>query len=413
MDYPIEQTLVPAASQRGSAGSPMDTTTVAGVAIGDLDVALVHDYLNQRGGAERVVVSLSDLWPEAPIYTSLYRPQSTHPEFLGRDVRTTFLDRLPVDQGFRNLLPLYPAAFRSIGPLDADVVIASSSGWGHLAPTTPRTLHVVYCHNPARWLYGALHLRRDADSAGSARERALASVGSVLRRIDRHAAERADVYIANSENVRRRIQATYGIDAAVIYPPVDVSRLTPTPRGERLLVITRLLPYKRVDLIVQTANELGIGLDVVGTGVQLAELQELAGPNVRFHGALPDAELDRLLESCRAVCVMGEEDFGIVAVEAQAAGKPVVAFGRGGSLESVVDGWSGAFFTEKSVEAVGAAILRCDAIATPPDAIASRVRTLFSTETFATNLATLLADRLEAKRQLHGMGAGVDGRAFS
>ena len=362
----------------------------------ELDVTLVHDYLNQRGGAERVVLDLADLWPQAPIYTSLFRPESTHAEFTGRDIRTTFLDRLPVDEGFRNLLPLYPAAFRSMGELDADVVIASSSGWGHLARTTPRTLHVVYCHTPARWLYGGMHLSSDTDSL---RERALASIGPALRRIDLRAARRADVYIANSEVVRARIRATYGIDSTVIYPPIDVHRFTPKPRGERLLVISRLLPYKRVDLVIKTADKLGLGLDIVGSGPQLAELQAMAGPNVTFHGGLGDEGLTELIENCRAVCVMGEEDFGMVAVEAQAAGKPVVALGRGGSLESVVDGWSGAFFTENSVDAVAAAIRATEAIETSPEAIAERVREKFSKEAFAEKLSTLLSERLALKQR--------------
>ncbi len=364
--------------------------------VGSPDIKLVHDYLNQRGGAERVVLDLADLWPHAPIYTSLFRPESTHAEFTGRDIRTTFLDRLPVDEGFRNLLPLYPAAFRSMGELDADVVIASSSGWGHLARTTPRTLHVVYCHTPARWLYGGLHLSSDADSL---RERALASIGPALRRIDLKAARRADVYIANSEVVRARIRATYGIDSTVIYPPIDVHRFTPRPRGERLLVISRLLPYKRVDLVIKTADKLGLGLDIVGSGPQLAELQAMAGPNVTFHGGLGDEGLTELIENCRAVCVMGEEDFGMVAVEAQAAGKPVVALGRGGSLESVVEGWSGAFFTENSVDAVAAAIRATEAIETSPEAIAERVREKFSKEAFAAKLSTLLSERLELKQR--------------
>jgi glycosyltransferase involved in cell wall biosynthesis len=361
----------------------------------DLDVTLVHDYLNQRGGAERVVLELSDLWPQAPIYTSLFRPQSTHAEFAGRDVRTTFLDRLPVDAGFRNLLPLYPAAFRSLGQLDADVVIASSSGWGHLARTTPRTLHAVYCHTPARWLYGGLHLSTGTESL---RERALGTLGPALRRIDRQGALRADVYIANSHGVQERIAQTYGIGSTVIYPPVDVHRFTPTPRGDRLLVISRLLPYKRVDLVIRTADQLGLGLDVVGSGPQMAELQALAGPGVQFHGGLDDRALTELMESCRAVCVMGEEDFGIVAVEAQAAGKPVVALGRGGSLESVRDGWSGAFFTADTTESVATAIRACDAIETSPADIAERVRDLFSREAFASKLTTLLAERWEMKR---------------
>jgi glycosyltransferase involved in cell wall biosynthesis len=303
-----------------------------------------------------------------------------------------------VDEGFRNLFPLYPLAFRSLEKIDADIVIASSSGWGHMARSTERTLKVVYCHTPARWLYGRQHM---STGPASARERALTPAGGVFRRMDRRAAQRADMYIANSETVRKLIRACYGINASVIHPPVDVSRFRPTQRGERLLVVSRLLPYKHVDVIVRVAGRLGIGLDVVGTGPQLAELAGRAAPSVAFHGTVGDAELIDLMEGCRAVCVMGEEDFGIVAVEAQAAGKPVIALGRGGSLESVVPGWSGAFFSDGSDDAVAAAIRACDLIDTPPEMIAERVGRLFSSHTFAKQLTEVLSVGLERKTKGH------------
>lgn len=237
------------------------------------EVGIVHDYLNQLGGAERVVLALSDVWPDAPIYTSLYRPESTFPEFRCRDIRTSFMHRLPVDRGFRNLFPLYAPAFRGLGEVDADVVIASSSGWAHMARTSARALRVVYCHTPARWLY-----REQASRAGRyATRRALARPAfGLIRSVDHAAARRADLYIANSENVRRRILATYGIDAPVVHPPVDTNRFRPTPRGERLLAISRLLPYKHVDLLVRAASTAGIGLDVVGDGPLLPALREIA-----------------------------------------------------------------------------------------------------------------------------------------
>ena len=230
------------------------------------DVALVHDYLNQRGGAERVVLELAAMFPDAPLYTSLYRRGSTFPEFAPLDVRTTFLDKLPVDRRFRALFALYPVAFRSLGSIDADIVISSSSGWAHFVRTSPRAFHAVYCYNPARWLYGDYR-------AGAAAQRALAPFAGALRRLDQRAARRPDLYIAISEIVRERIRRHYGRDAPIVYPPVDVDRFTPSPRGERLLVVARLLPYKRVDLAVDAATRAGLGLDVVGTGPALADLR--------------------------------------------------------------------------------------------------------------------------------------------
>ena len=327
-------------------------------------VAIVHDYLNQRGGAEKVVLELSNMWPQAPIYTSLYRPDSTFEEFRGRDIRTSFLDRIPVDQGFRNLFPLYPAAFWSFGEIDADVVIASSSGWAHMARVVESAVHGVYCYTPARWLYRDEHLGRDRRAA------LLSYVASSFRRLDRRAARRADLYIATCENVRRLIADTYQRDATVVRPPVDVERFTPQPRGERLLVISRLLPYKHVDLVVSAAKQLGLGLDVVGDGPLLDELRRDAGPHARFHGAASEATVASLLEACSMVCVAGEEDFGLVAIEAQTAGKPVVAYGRGGARETIVDGVTGVLFAEQKVSAVAAAITACERIETSPKQIA-------------------------------------------
>jgi glycosyltransferase involved in cell wall biosynthesis len=358
------------------------------------NVAIVHDYLNQRGGAERVVLELSDMFPLAPIYTSLYREKSTFPRFADRDIRPSLLDRVPVDAGFRNLFPLYPAAFRMFGEIDADVVLASSSGWAHIARTNPRALHVVYCYTPARWLYGLEYLKRDGR-----RYRRHALVGpalGVFRHVDRAAARRADLYIAISELVRKRIRTHYGIDAALVFPPVDVDRFRPTPRGERLLVVSRLLPYKHVELVIRAATKAGIGLDVVGEGPLLPRLREIAGPTVTIHGGVSDEVVTELMESCRAVCVAAEEDFGMVAVEAQAAGKPVVAFGCGGSLETVDDGFTGVFFHELTEESVIGAIMASDVLDTPPEKIAERARR-FSPGAFRARLAQVLEEALERR----------------
>lgn len=355
------------------------------------DIAIVHDYLNQRGGAEKVVLELSDIWPGAPIYTSLYRPGSTFPEFAGREVRTSPLDRLPIDKSFRSLFPLYPAAFRSFGEIPGDVVIASSSGWAHLARAAPQALHVVYCYTPARWLYRSDYLGGAAKR--SWRQALIRPVAGGMRRLDRSAAQRADLYIAISSEVRRRISDVYGIDAAVVYPPVDTGRLTAGPRGERLLVISRLLPYKRVDLVVGAAKRLGIGLDVVGDGPLLEELRKLGGPGVRFHPGAPEATVIELLEGCRTVCVAGEEDFGIVAVEAQAAGKPVVAYGRGGALETVVDGVTGILFEEQTEAAITRALVASDELATAPEAIAEHAER-FGRHAFRQSLVGEIAARL-------------------
>ena len=219
-----------------------------------------------------------------------------------------------------------------------------------------------------------------------------------LRRIDARAARRADLYIAISRNVEARIKQTYGIDAEVVYPPVDLNRFRPEPRGDRLLTISRLLPYKRVDLAIRAATRLGMGLDVVGEGPLLSDLREIAGPTVEFHTGLDDAAVSELIASCRAVCVAAEEDFGLVAVEAQAAGKPVIAFAGGGALETVQDGVTGVLFHERTPQAVIEAIRAADLLTTPPEQIAKCARR-FSREAFRDGLSTVIARALQTRTE--------------
>lgn len=344
--------------------------------------AIVHDYLNQRGGAERVVLAMAAAYPNAPIYTSLYRPESTFDGFRHREVRTSWLDRLPVDESFRTLLPLYPAAMRDLGPIEEDVVLSSSSGWAHAVRTAPGSLHIVYCHTPARWLYRG-------DEYFQRRARRAQALGP-LRRWDRRAARRPDRYIANARDTADRIRMAYGIEADVVHPPVDTRRFRPRPRGQRLLVVSRLLVYKRIDLIIEAAHQLGIGLDVVGTGPDLERLQALAGPDTTFHGRVEDTGVTEMMENCRTFCFPGHEDFGIAPVEANAAGKPVVAFGAGGALETMSDGDTAVFFESQTVEAVVAAIRAADDLDTAPEVCAANAAR-FSQAAFELRLRRVVA----------------------
>ena len=387
---PHETLVAPPAPRAAAQAEQRSWASAVGGTMGRASVALVHDYLNQPGGAERVVLALSALWPDAPIYTSLYRVDSTFPGFGAAEVRTSALNRLPVDRGFRNLFPLYPAAFSSFGRLEQDIVISSSSGWAHTVRTAPHTFHVVYCHAPARWLYASEHLT-------GLRPRALRPFKVAMRTWDRSAARRVDLYVANSEEIRQRILRTYGVQAPVVHPPVNIDRFRPTERGERLLVVSRLLPYKRVDVIVDTATQAGIGLDVIGTGPSLDDLRRRAGPTVAFHGRVPDDVVSQFMQSCRALCLPGTEDFGITPVEAIAAGKPVVAFAAGGALETVIEGVSGAFFSERTSEAVLDAIGRADRIDLSPQRIADNARR-FSTRAFERRFLDVLVEHLGAHR---------------
>lgn len=361
---------------------------------GPASVAIVHDYLNQCGGAERVALELLRTWPGAPLYTSLYRPASTFAQFAEHEIRVSAADRIPVDERFRLLAPVLPLAFGSLGTLSEQVVISSSSGWAHGIHVAPDSLHVVYCHTPARWLYrGEEHLGR---SLGPTLMRPILPP---LRRWDHRAARRADLYLANCEHVRRRILAVYGRAAEVVYPPVDVERFTPRPRGERLLVVSRLLPYKRVELVVRAATRAGLGLDVVGTGPQLNGLRRIAGPTVRFHGRVDDRALRELFEGCRALCLAATEDFGITPVEAAAAGKPVVAYAAGGALETVQDGINGVLFHDLHEDALLRAIVRADELDLVPEQLAASVAR-FSAQTFRQRMISVVEAALAERDQL-------------
>jgi glycosyltransferase involved in cell wall biosynthesis len=263
-------------------------------------------------------------------------------------------------------------------------------------------VHVVYCYTPARWLYRDEHL--GVDGRRARRQSLVAPFIRSLRRFDARAARRADAYVAISEAISERVRRAYGLEAPVVYPPVDTERVRPGPRGERLLVISRLLPYKHVDLIVAAARQLGLGLDVVGTGPLLEDLRRMAGPDTTFHGAAPEETVTQLLDGCSAVCVAGEEDFGIVAVEAQAAGKPVVAYGRGGARETVVDGVTGVLFDQQTVACVADAVVACLRLVTPPENIAAGTAR-FSARAFREGLTRVIAATRE--RRTPGISASL------
>lgn len=327
-------------------------------------IAIAHDYLTQMGGAERVVLSLARAFPGAPIYTTLYDPETTFPEFEDLDVRVSVLNRLTLfRRHYRSALPLLPLAARSIH-IDADVVIASSSGWAHGFTTDAKRL--VYCHTPARWLYAADDFLGDDPNPLVAG--ALRVLSPALRRWDRRAAGRADRYLANSGVARRRVQDCYGIDATVLSPPyrVDVNgeRVRPQAVVERgwddfHLVVSRLLPYKHVDRVLEAFADLpDEHLVVVGSGPLADRLRAMAPPNAVLLEGVPDAELRWLYANAQALIGASYEDFGLTVIEAAAFGTPALTLWSGGYLESVVDGRTGLFFDEPTPGAIADSVRR-------------------------------------------------------
>lgn len=365
----------------------------------DARVAIVHDDLTQRGGAERVVVSLHDLAPEAPIFTSVFDPEGTFPELSGCDVRTTFMQRLPHHQkAARAMLPLYPRAFASIDLSGYDLVLTSSSRFAH-GVEVPDGIHVVYCHSPARWLYWPETYFAAGSPAPPWLRPILAPVLRGIRRWDQRVAARPEVYVANSRAIAARITDVYGRGPIpVVNPPVDTGRMAaataglsgPDPDDPYFLVVSRLLPYKRADLAAEACRRLGRRLVVVGTGPAASLLAD-AGDHVEVRHGLSDGELARLLAGCTALVQAGEEDFGLMPVEVNAAGRPAVAYGALGALETIVDGRTGVLFAEQDPDCLVEALRRAEQTEWDPAVLRAHAET-FGEERFHQELLRLAAD---------------------
>lgn len=313
-------------------------------------VALVHDYLTQYGGAERVLEVLHSLYPDAPVFTSLYDPRELPASFRQWDIRASALARVPgANRDHRLWTMLYPTIFRRMGTEhlhDFDVIISDSSAWAHLAQPRENIPTITYCHSPARFLYRDENYLDAARLRGPARM-AADSIFSAMRRVDQRAGKRVTRFVANSEEVRRRVRETWGAEADVIHPPIDVERfrpVEPVQPEDWYLVVSRLVPHKWIDLAVRASTTANVPLKVIGTGRAERELREMAGPTVEFLGEMTDEQVVWHMQRAKALILPGVEDFGMTAVEAQAAGRPVIAAGAGGALETVKDGVTGLHF---------------------------------------------------------------------
>ncbi|WP_068397004.1 glycosyltransferase [Kribbia dieselivorans] len=327
-------------------------------------VAIAHDYLTQRGGAERVVLSMARAFPGAPIYTTLYEPDSTYPEFRDLDIRTSPLNRLSdLRKDHRRALPLLPWGIGQMR-IHADVVVASSSGWAHGIRTTGRKL--VYCHAPARWVYqtkdylGTHNLWRHPIGAP------LMALRPALTRWDRAAASTADRYLANSNVVRERVAEAYGIEADVLFPPFGVDthgEVEVVPQAAEWadegfhLIVSRLLPYKHVREAIEAFTDLPERLLVIGAGPQEAELTAMAPHNVRLAGRLTDAQMRWAYHHANVLVAPSYEDFGLTPLEAASFGKPTLALRAGGYLDTIDDSVNGAFFGAATPAAIRAAVI--------------------------------------------------------
>lgn len=325
------------------------------------DVALIHDWLIAYGGAERITAALSEIWPQAPIYTLAHDPHGECRVFTeGRTVHTSLIQRLPFARTkYRSYLPLMPYAIEQFDLAGHELVISTSHAVAHGVLTGPEQLHINYICIPVRYAWHQYHrYLKDGNLLRGPKSWFARAVLHYLRLWDLAAATRVDHFVAISSWVAQNVWRVYRRPAQVIYPPVDVDAFTPVERKEDFyLTVSRLVPYKKIDLIVQAfASMPDKKLVVVGDGPDEARIRAQATPNIEILGYQPAPAVRDLMQRARAFLFAAEEDFGIVPIEAQACGTPVIAYGRGGSLETVVAGKTGVFFYEQTPQAIGAAV---------------------------------------------------------
>jgi glycosyltransferase involved in cell wall biosynthesis len=357
-------------------------------------VGIAHDWLTVPGGSEKVVLALLELFPQAELFTTIYDPSPWPEAITSRPVHTSFLNRVPRARSiYPKLLPLMNAAFESFDLSKFDLVISSNHACAKNVITGPQTPHICYCHTPMRYAWEPEFLREE-DIGPVGRVTARLLLGR-LRRLDAIAASRPDAYVANSTHVAARIEKYYRRSARVIPPPVEVDHLIATPRHpeDYYLAFGRVVPYKRVDLAVAACARLGRPLKVVGEGRALDDARAAAAgnPDIEFLGYVPDPEVPRILGGARALLFPGEEDFGVVPVEAQAAGVPVVAYGVGGITDSVQDGETGVLYKEPTTDGLCEAIRRFERLGFDEHALRDNAR-LYAPERFRTAFMEFLAE---------------------
>lgn len=317
-----------------------------------LRVALIHDFLIKMGGAERVLKVLADLYPEAPIYTLLYDEAICGKTFPRQRVIPSIIQRFPefIRKRQRYLFPLMPRAIESFDVAQYDLVISSSSAYAHGILTGSHALHISYSHSPMRYLWDYAHEYLDEQRMNRVTRAVTERLLRSLRLWDFLASDRVDAYVANSHNVRQRIQKYYRKSAKVLYPPVEVDRFKPTSKHKDFfLIVSALTPFKKIDQAIQLFNKIGKKLVIIGSGSQYKFLKQIAGSNIEILGPQTDEVVTQHLMDCRAYLMPAEEDFGIAPVEAMACGKAVIAYGKGGVLETVIPGETGELFYEPTL----------------------------------------------------------------
>lgn len=360
-------------------------------------IAFVHDNFAQQGGAERVAEEIARSLPNADLLSTVKVESRLSSYIKSRHVKTTWMQRLPaIERLYRHYFLLYPLAVRSIDLSGYDVVISSCVGFAKGVIRDPGAVHICYCHTPTRWVW-RFEDYSARENFGVATNLILRSVLHGVRHLDVQSATHPDYYIANSAVVAKRIQQFYHRKAVVIHPPIDVSRFSISSDIEDyFLIVSRLLAYKRIDVAIEACNRLGKKLLIVGDGPDRPRLTALAGPTVQLLGRQPDEMVNHLLSRCQAVLFPGEEDFGMVPIEANASGRPVIALAAGGALETVVDGVTGVLYSESTAESLMDAMARHEEYTWYPTML-HRYARQFDVSVFRHRFLGLLRDVLGSK----------------
>jgi glycosyltransferase involved in cell wall biosynthesis len=365
---------------------------------GQVKIAIVHDYFTQMGGAEKVAEEMYKMVPTADVFATVAL-RSKLPDGLKKvPIKTSWMQKLPrIEDLYRFYFLFYPLAVGSLDLSSYDLVLSSSSGYVKGVRTHPDAIHVCYCHTPMRWVW-SFDSYSERETFGGAIRAVLPILINALRIWDTKASREPDHFIANSAVVADRIQRAYGRTAEVIQPPIDIDRFSPSDEvQDYYIVLARLVPYKRIDLAVSAFTALNKRLIVIGAGTAAEDLKSLAGPTVEFMGRLSDEDVERYVSHCRALIFPGEEDFGMAPLEVASAGKPTIAFAAGGALETVLDGVTGVFFAEQTVESLIDAIARFEEQEWPSGAIRQHAEA-FSTEIF----------QLRFRKFLRRIGSPID-----
>ena len=336
----------------------------------NLKIAIVADWMTNYGGAESVISAFHELFPEAPIYTSMYKPEKMRELGSLKKIHTTYLDKIP---GAKHqwLLGLMPTAVEMMNLDEYDIVLSSCHSVSKGVITKPSTLHISYCHTPMRYAWESWDFESRLQKFPRFLHGMIRKQMKKIRRWDAAAAQRVDQYLANSTYISGKIKEHYNRKSHVIYPPVRIEKFVPVPHPteDYYFSVGRLIPYKKFDLLVETFNELGLKLKIAGTGPDLEKLKAMAKPNVEILGFVDEEKLPELYANCKGFLFPQMEDAGIVPLEAMASGRPVIAFNQGGSLDTMVEGKTGIFFGEQTVESLGAAIRKFEPMTFDPQAI--------------------------------------------